>query len=225
MIAAQATGRRERVEGPRGLRRDPDHRRPARPRRRSPSTLAPADPAVDGTYDLVATGGSSGDPVTFAVDRHDDERRVLRLRLRRHLPPRRHLRRRRDPGRRRRPRAAPTSTQRVDVAPGRPVDHLQPAAPSTAEVGDSYEVSATGGGSGNPVDGHAPPTADVCAVVRLHGLVPRRRDLRDHAPTRPATGLPGTRRPPPRASRWSHPSEADLAVTAEQTGDIGGTPA
>ena len=60
--------------------------------------------------------------------------------------------------------ASDTATRKFDVAKGIQAIDLEPEAPSTAIVGDSYEFTATGGRSGNDVV-VSTNNADVCAVA------------------------------------------------------------
>ena len=151
--------------GRRPARATPEHRGPARPRRRSPSTRR-RRPTRPSTAPTTSLADQQLRPAGDVRSTHDDQRRVRRLRLRRHrsttsAPASSPRPRRVTPTSRPRPRR-----QSRRVAKGRPVDHLQPAAPSTrAQVGDTYDYTASGGASGNAVT-VTTSDSDVCTVVR-----------------------------------------------------------
>jgi RNA polymerase sigma factor (sigma-70 family) len=183
-------------------------------------SFAPTDLSFGGTYDLVATGGGSGNPVTFSVDdattnsacslsgpaqvtfAHAGTCVVTATQA----------------GDGDHTRA--TSTRDVVVPRAAQAITFTSNAPSTAVVGDSYQVSATGGGSGNPVE-FSTTDADVCAVsgstvsfldagtCTIHADQSGNPDYLD-APT--AT----------QGVKVVAPAEADLAVTAERIGEFGG---
>ena len=147
----------------------------------------------------MATGGDSGNPVTFTLHH---ARPVHRHRLHGHLRPRRHLRDRRRPGRQRRLRAPPPPPPSRSRSP-RPLSRSRspPRRPPHPAFGDTYVVTATGGDSGNPVTFSIDPatTNDACTVA---GSTVTFR----HAGTCVDRRRPGRQRrlrapPPPRRSR------------------------
>jgi RNA polymerase sigma factor (sigma-70 family) len=178
----------------------------------------PDNPAVDGTYTLVADS-SSGRPVTLSVDptTTNDACAVSGSVVSFH-----HVgtcvvaaTQEGDAD-----LASATATQSLEVAKGTQSIDLQPAAPSTARVGASYEFTVTGGNSGNQVVVTTSNT-DVCAISgsKVSFFNPGNcvisanqagNDDYDAAPT------------VTRSVNVVSPTEADLAVSAEQTGDIGG---
>ena len=126
--------------------RHPVRHRRARPRSRSPSPPRARSPAFGDTYTVTATGGDSGNPVTFSSTRPPPTAPAPCRRLHRHLPPCRHLRHRRRPGRqrdytrRRDPSASPSPWPR----PTQSITFTSQA-PASPAFGDTYAVTATSG--------------------------------------------------------------------------------
>ena len=128
--------------------------------------LHPADQgSVGGGTTLSATGGASGNPVTFTIDGTVHRRGLLAVRLGPHLHRRGQLRRRRQPGRQRQLQRRPPGPADHHRGQGQPRPSPSPRRPA-ASVGGGTTLSATGGASGNPVtftiDGTS--TAGACSL-------------------------------------------------------------
>ena len=149
--------RRERCEHP--FEADGDRRRGPRRPRASPSPRPRPPPAVvAGTYTPTASGGASGNPVTFSIDASATWK-LHHLGCDRHLRRRRDLRHRRQPGRQRQLRGrnpGPAVLRRSSAPRASPSPRPRPA---RAVVGGTYPVTATGGASGNPVTFSIDPSA------------------------------------------------------------------
>jgi RNA polymerase sigma factor (sigma-70 family) len=178
----------------------------------------PDSPAVDGTYTVVA-GSSSGRSVTLSVDPattnnacaisdsvvsfHHVGTCVVAATQEGDAD-----------------LASATATQSLDVAKGAQAIDLQPAAPSTARVGESYAFTATGGGSGNEVV-VTTSNADVCSIAGSavaflnpgNCVISATQAGNDDYEAAPTVTV---------SVNVVSPTEADLAVNAEQTGDLGG---
>jgi RNA polymerase sigma factor (sigma-70 family) len=115
--------------------------------------------------------------------------------------------------------AAPQQHQQFTVAQGTQVIQLTPAAPETADVDDTYEFTATGGGSGNPVK-ITTSNNDVCTVgdstvaFLAEGscmITATQAGNDDYAPASTVV----------QTVKVVFPTTADLAVTAQNEGDQG----
>ena len=122
-------------------------------------TSTPPSPAVvGGTYTVTASGGASGNPVTFSIDPSANGS-LQHLGCHRHLRRRRDLRHRRQPGRQRQLRGrhpGPAVLRRSSVPR---VISFTSTPPSSAVVGGTYTPTASGGASGNPVTFSIDPSA------------------------------------------------------------------
>jgi hypothetical protein len=183
-------------------------------------SFAPADLVLGSTYDLVATGDGSGNPVTFEVAdtttnaacslsgpaqltfAHAGTCAITAVRA----------------GDADHTRAE--ITRDVTVPRAAQSITFTSTAPSTAVVGDSYQVSATGGGSGNPVT-FSTTDSDVCVVS---GSTVSFLDAGTCTVRADQAGDPDYLDAPTATQgvKVVAPVEADLSVTAEQIGDIGG---
>ena len=116
---------------------------------------AEQSPTVGGSYTVTATGGGSGNPVTSRSTPPRPQAARSNVQTTGRREPRRacgDLRHRREPGRERHLRARTDRDAVRHRLADPPGDHVhQHAVPPSLVVGGSYTVSATGGGSGNPV--------------------------------------------------------------------------
>ncbi len=138
------------------------------------TSTPPASPAFGDTYDVTATGGDSGNPVTFSVDPatthnactldgatvtvHHAGTCVIAA----------------DQAGNDDYTAATTLTQSFDVARATQTVTFTSTPPASPAFGDTYDVTATGGDSGNPVTFSVDPatTHNACtldgATVTVH---------------------------------------------------------
>jgi hypothetical protein len=131
------------------------------------TSSVPSSPTVGGTYTVSATGGLSGNPVTFSIDATStagactitgstisltgvgtctlDVNQVGDADY----------------------SAAPQVQQSFSVLPGTPKITFTSSVPSSSTVGGTYTVSATGGATGNPVTFSidATSTAGACTIT------------------------------------------------------------
>jgi RNA polymerase sigma factor (sigma-70 family) len=178
----------------------------------------PDSPAVDGTY-TVAADSSSGRPVTLSVDPVTTNDACA---ISGSVVTFQHVgtcvvaaTQQGDAD-----LASATATQSLEVAKGTQSIDLRPAAPSTARVGESYAFTVTGGNSGNLVV-VSTSNADVCTISGSKVAFLNPGDCvisANQAGNKDYDAAPTVTQ----SVNVVSPTEADLAVSAEQTGDIGG---
>jgi sugar lactone lactonase YvrE len=130
------------------------------------TSTAPASPVVGATYSPSATGGASGNPVTFSIDptttnsacsingstitfNHAGSCVIAA-----------------NQAGNANYTAAPTVTQQMTVGKGSQLVTFTSTAPSNAKVAGTYNVTASGGASGNPVTFSVDPstTNSACSI-------------------------------------------------------------
>ena len=128
------------------------------------TSTAPADAVVGGTYDLTATGGASGKPVTFSIDPASsdvcsvDGSTVTFAHAGDCVVDA-------DQAGDSDYRAATQSQQTVAVGKAAQAIAFSSTVPTGAVLGDTYDVTATGGASGSPVGFSIDAaSSDVCSV-------------------------------------------------------------
>jgi RNA polymerase sigma factor (sigma-70 family) len=175
--------------------------------------------AVGGTYDVAATS-SSGRPVTLSIDSKTTNsscslagstvtfNHVGSCVVAAHQDGDADL-------------AAADATQSLKVGQGSQTIHLDPEAPSTAHVGDTYAYTAGGGASGNDVV-VTTSNGDVCAVSgsSVSFLNPGTCIIQaNQAGNDDYSAAPTYTKS---VNVVAATTEADLSVSAEKTDDIGG---
>ena len=183
-------------------------------------SFAPADLSFGGTYDVFATGGGSGNPVTFSVDATTTNNacavsgsvvtfaHVGTCVVAATQPGDADHTRRRAPATWSCPRPPSRSrSRRTHRRPPRSATATRSAPPAARPATRSCS---------------APPTRTCapCPAPRSRSSTP---GPAPSMPTRPATPTTWTRRPSPRGE-GGRPGDVDLAVTAKRIGDIGGLP-
>ena len=131
------------------------------------TSTPPANVAVGGTYDVAATGGASGNAVTFSVTTPSvcslsggahvsfDAAGTCTVNADQTGNDSYH--------------AAPTVSQSVSVAAGAQTILFTTTPPANATVGGSYDVAATGGPSSSPVVfSISPSSSSVCSISGAH---------------------------------------------------------
>ena len=153
-------------------------RRPRAPRASPSPRPRRARRSWEGTYTVTASGGASGNPVTFSIDASAngscsisgatvtfvavgtcviDANQAGNANY----------------------EAATQVQQSFDPEPGTQTITFTSTPPSPAVVGGTYTVTASGGASGNPVTFSIDPSANgICTHLGCHRHLRRRRDLR-----------------------------------------------
>ncbi|SFB37507.1 Ig-like domain (group 3) [Nocardioides alpinus] len=136
------------------------------------TSTAPTSATVDGdTYTVTATGGPSGQPVTFTAGAGCSVTTTTSPTLGEHAATVSFSNAgtcvvTADQEGSSDYSAAAARTQQVAVGKGAQAVNFESPPPSDARVDGSYDVATSGGGSGRPVTlGIAPTSADVCSIV------------------------------------------------------------
>jgi hypothetical protein len=129
------------------------------------TSTPPANPVVGGTFQVTATGGRSRQPVTFAIDPTSSAGActVNGSGLVRFTSVGTCIIDANQAGDHNYT-AAPQVTQSITVGKTSQAITFTSSRPASAVVGDTYQVSATGGGSGNAVTFSIDPTSTGCGV-------------------------------------------------------------
>ncbi len=134
-------------------------------------TSSAGSPQVGDTYTPTATGGGSGNPVTFSIDPSSTSGCTIDAGLVTFVGPAGTCVIDADQAGDGSYGAAPQATQTVTVAT-EPQAITFTSDPGSPQVGDTYTPTATGGGSGNPVTYTIDPSSTSgCTIDSLTGLV------------------------------------------------------
>ncbi|HEY4095932.1 MAG TPA: right-handed parallel beta-helix repeat-containing protein, partial [Baekduia sp.] len=126
---------------------------------------APTDAAVGGTYDLTATGGASGKPVTFSIDQASDTDTCMITDATVSFTGPGSCVIDADQADNDSYDAAGQQQQSFDIARGAQTITFTSSAPTTATVGGTYDLTATGGASDKPVTFSIDPASDTDACT------------------------------------------------------------